>query len=456
MTRPRTAGKDDAGVWITLRESSVPVRALLAGVLLNQLGGFLQTFLVLFLTERGFSAMQAGVALGSYGAGCFAGVLVGGAFSDRLGPRAAAFASMAGFAGLLIVVLYVSNFAVLLTVLTLAGLVGRFFRPAAAAMLSELTPPHRQVMIFAIYRLAINVGTTAAPLLGTLLISVSYQLLFWCDAATALLYAVIAVLTLPGRPARPARPDRATRRAAGYRAVLADRRYCLFLLATLVNCAVYIQYVSTLPLAMKDAGLAMVWYSAAVSLNGLMVISCELLLTKVTQRLRVRLIVSVGFGLLALGQLMYALPWGAWVFLAGTMVWTVAEITAGPTMFSYPGRVAPEALRGRYIAAMQTMFNLGATVGPVAGVAVYHAVGSQLWLWCAAASALGLALALPGMREPETRTSQGTTDQGTTDRGTTSKGTTGRDAATGPPAGIAPPAAPAGALPGLAPVAGET
>jgi len=403
MTRPTTAGKDDAGVWITLRESSVPVRALLAGVLLNQLGGFLQTFLVLFLTERGFSAVQAGTALGGYGAGCFAGVLIGGAFSDRLGPRAAAFASMAGFAALLIVVLYVGNFGVLLAVLTLAGLVGRFFRPAAAAMLSELTPAHRQVMIFAIYRLAINVGTTAAPLLGTLLISVSYELLFWCDAATALLYAVIALLTLPRRPARPVRADRATRRAEGYRAVLADRRYCLFLLATLVNCAVYIQYVSTLPLAMKDRGLAMIWYSAAVSLNGLMVISCELLLTKVTQRLRVRLIVSIGFGLLALGQLMYALPWGVWVFLAGTTIWTVAEITAGPTMFSYPGRVAPEALRGRYIAAMQTMFNLGAAIGPVAGVAIYHAVGSQLWLWCAAASVVGLGLALPGMRQPEDR-----------------------------------------------------
>src|ERR1700712_2076365 len=107
--------KDDAGVWITLRESSVAVRAMLAGVLVNQLGGFLQTFLVLFLTERGFSEVQAGLALGCYGAGCFLGVLVGGAFSDRLGPRSATFASMAGFAALLIVMLYVGNYPVLLT-----------------------------------------------------------------------------------------------------------------------------------------------------------------------------------------------------------------------------------------------------------------------------------------------------------------------------------------------------
>lgn len=392
---------DQAGVWITLRESSVPARAILAGVLVNQLGGFLQIFLVLFLTERGFSAVQAGLALGSYGAGSFAGVLIGGAFSDRLGPRSAAFASMAGFAGLLIVVLYLRNFPLLLIAITLAGVVGRFYRPAAAALLSELTPPDRQVMIFAMYRLAINLGTTAAPLLGALLISVSYELLFWVDALTALIYGVIALLTLPKQPKRPARLDAASRRAGGYRAVLADRRYALFLVATFVQVCVYVQYVSTLPLAMKAAGLAMLWYSVAISLNGFVVITSELLVTKITQRLPITLIVVIGFALLAVGQLMYALPWGVGVFLVGTMIWTIAEIAAGPTMFSYPGRVAPDALRGRYIAAQQTMFNLGAAVGPVAGVAVFRAVGSQLWIWCAVATMLGLGFALLGMQEPD-------------------------------------------------------
>ena len=82
------------------------------------------------------------------------------------------------------------------------------------------------------------------------------------------------------------------------------------------------------------------------------------------------------------------------------VIWTVAEITAGPTMSSYPGRAAPTGLRGRYIASMQTMFNLGAAVGPVLGVALYRAVGSAVWLCCAAGCAVGLALALAGMRLP--------------------------------------------------------
>jgi MFS family permease len=400
---------DEAGIWITLRQSSLPVRAMLVGVLVNQLGGFLQTFLVLFLTHRGFSDINAAVALGGYGAGCFVGVLIGGAFSDRLGPRFATFASMTGYAALLIAVLYLHNFPLLLATVFLVGMVGRFYSPTAAAMLSERTPAHQQVMIFAVYRLALNVGTTAAPLLASALIAVSYDLLFWCDAVTAVVYGVIAIFTLPPRKVEPA-TDRAARRASrrqsGYRAVLSDHRYVLYLLAVLVNIAVYMQYVSTLPLAMAHAGAATIWYSCAIALNGLIVICCELLLTKLTQRLPLAWVVTVGFTLLAAGQLVYALPWGVWVFIVGTLIWTIAEITAGPTMAAYPGIAAPSRLRGRYIASMQTMFNLGAAIGPVLGVAIYQAVGSALWGWCAVGCAVGLALALAGMRRPIPTTQQ--------------------------------------------------
>jgi MFS family permease len=151
---------------------------------------------------------------------------------------------------------------------------------------------------------------------------------------------------------------------------------------------------------MADAGIATVWYSTALSLNGLIVISCELLLTKFTQRLPLAVVVTIGFGLLAVGQSVYALPWGVGVFIAGTLIWTIAEITAGPTMAAYPGMAAPNHLRGHYIASMQTMFNLGAAVGPVLGVAIYRAVGSAVWGWSAAGCAVGLALALAGMRRP--------------------------------------------------------
>jgi predicted MFS family arabinose efflux permease len=394
----------DDGVWNTWKHSPRPVRAILLGVFVNRLGAFFQTFLVLFLTHRGFTKFEAGFALTAYGIGSLLGVLAGGALADRLGPRLATLVSMGGSAVMLLSVLYLRHYPALLVAVVLVGVIGQLYRPASATLLSELTAKERQVMIFALYRWALNVGTTAAPLMGALLILVSYDLLFWAEAVTAVLYGVIAAVALPRREPKPApgavQPGTA-RRPDGYRAVLADRRFVLYLLAMLVNSTVYIQYVSTLPLTMRDAGLATAWFSVVVALNGFIVITCELLVTKITQRLPIKLVVGLGFALLGGGLSLYALPWGVAIFLIGTLVWTLAEIIGGPTMFAYPGMVAPDQLRGRYIGSMQLMFSLGNALGPGLGVFLYDAIGLNVWWCCGLASLLALVLATSGMRRPD-------------------------------------------------------
>lgn len=393
----------DDGIWSTWKDSPGPVRAILLGVFVNRVGGFFQTFLVLFLTHRGFSKFDAGLALTAYGAGSLIGVLIGGALADRLGPRLATLVSMAGTAVLLLAILYLGSYPQVLVAVVCCGLVGQLYRPASATLLSELTTKERQVMIFALYRWALNLGTTAAPLFGALLISVSYSLLFWAEAVAAVIYGVIAAVALPRRrpAARAAAPDQARRRATGYRALLADRRYLLYLLAMLLNSTVYIQYISTLPLTMHDAGLATAWYSGVVALNGFLVISCELLVTKVVQRWPIKVTMATGFTLLGGGLSLYALPWGVAVFFIGCLVWTMAEMVGGPTMFAYPGMVASEELRGRYIGSMQLMFSLGSAIGPGLGVFLYDAIGLNVWWCCGLASLAALALAVSGMRKPE-------------------------------------------------------
>lgn len=396
------AAPRDDGIWSTWKLSPAPVRAILLGVFVNRLGAFFQTFLVLFLTQRGFTKFEAGFALTAYGVGSMLGVLVGGALADRLGPRLATLVSMGGSAVMLLSVLYLGYYPALVAAVFLVGLIGQLYRPASATLLSELTDKERQVMIFALYRWALNLGTTAAPLIGAALIVVSYDLLFWAEAITALGYGVIAAIALPRREAKPA-PAEAEAEAApaqpdGYRAVLADRRFVMYLLAMLVNAAVYIQYVSTLPLTMRDAGLATFWFSLVIALNGFIVITCELLVTKFTQKLPIKLVVGLGFALLGAGFSLYALPWGVAIFLIGTLVWTAAEIVAGPTLFAYPGMVAPDHLRGRYIGSTQLMFSLGSAVGPGLGVFLYDAIGLNVW-WCfGVASLLAMVLAISGMR----------------------------------------------------------
>jgi MFS family permease len=386
---------------------------MLVGTFVNRLGGFFQTFLVLFLTHRGFSPVQAGLALGVYGLGGLLGVLTGGTLADRLGVRASTLLSMAGSGVLLIGVLYVRSLPVLLVAVALVGLTGQLYRPASATLLAQVTPESRRVMVFALYRWALNLGTTIAPLLGALLVAISYDLLFWAEAAAAGVFALIAVVTLPKARSGGGEPV-AEEPAGSYRDVLRDRRYVCFLLATALNSLVYLQYVAALPLAMHDAGLATGWFGGMVALNGFLVITCELVITKLTQRLPARRVVSIGFVLLGAGFSVYALPLGLAVFAIGTLVWTSAEIVAGPTMFAYPGFAAPARLRGRYVAAMQVMFALGGTVGPAVGVAAYRLLGGSLWWGCGAACAVGLLLVrvamspAPSSTEPASTSTQPT------------------------------------------------
>ncbi|MFC4912043.1 MFS transporter [Actinomadura gamaensis] len=394
-----------AGVWQTWREAPVPVRAVIVGLLVNRLGTFVQVFLVLYLTHRGFSATEAGIGLGVYGAGTVLGLLVGGGLTDRIGSRRTIVVSMAGSAVLTLAVLYAPQFWAILVALALLGAVAQVYRPASANLLAEMVPDERQVMVFAMLRLAQNVGATVAPLFGTLLLAASYSLLFWGEAIAALAYAVIAYLTLPGgRSSAATAGDEAAEEPApgGYVAVLRDGRYLLFLLAFLLNSLIYVQYLAVLPLAVRAAGHPTVVYGSLVALNGFIVIACELPLTKKTQNSPARAVGVAGLLLLAGGLALYWVPLGVAALVLATVVWSLGEIVGGPTMFAYPAKAAPDGLRGRYLGSAHAMFGLGSALGPVLGVELWHAAGRPVWLWC---GAIGLAAALAartGMVEKST------------------------------------------------------
>src|SRR5215216_5837570 len=102
------------GVLATWRQTPRQAKALLAGVFVNRLAGFLQIFLVLFLTHRGYSSSQAGLALGLYGAGAVVGTFAGGWLSDRLSARTATLISMLGSAMLIVSIIYVKNYFLIL------------------------------------------------------------------------------------------------------------------------------------------------------------------------------------------------------------------------------------------------------------------------------------------------------------------------------------------------------
>ncbi|MFF8608266.1 MFS transporter [Streptomyces sp. NPDC015346] len=404
----REEGADDsARIWATFRDSSVAVKTLLVGVLLSRLGGFLNIFIVLYLSFRGYSEEEASYALGAYGAGGVAGVLLGGTLADRLGARNATVLGMGATAVLTASLLYLPNYPALLVAVALASLMAQLYRPAAASLLSELTSESSQVMIFGMYRFGLNVGAMAAPLVGLGLYHLggeSYSLVFWGEAVIALVYTFVAAAALPRRAAPDAEGSAtdAEGPAGSYRAMLADRRYLLFLAATLFNAIIYVQYLSTLPLDVEANDIDLFWYTAAVSLNGFMVIAFELPLAKVTQKWKTKITVGLSFGLVGLGVALYGLPIGAAVIIGATLVWTLGEIIGGPAVFAYPATAGPAHLRSRYIGGFQFMHALGTAVGPVIGGLLFVRLGHGVWPLLGLIGLVAAVLGAAAIRRPAT------------------------------------------------------
>jgi predicted MFS family arabinose efflux permease len=406
-----------AGVWTTFRESPAAVKAIVAGVSINRLGGLLNIFLVLFLTAKGYSSEQATLALGVYGAGAVIGLLLGGAMADRIGPRNATVLSMSGSSILFASLLYLPSYPLLLGAVALVSLIGQMYRPASSTLLSALTPESRQVMMFALYRFALNLGTTAAPLIGFALYRLNhrqYTILFWSDATAAMAYAIVALIALPKRTAAGrseaaqraaiggAGAERGSRRRAssGYLQVLADRKFSLYLVASFLNAVVYVQYLSTLPLDVRAAGVPVFWYSFAVSLNGLIVIGLEPPVAERSQRWPMRLTIPAAILLVGVGMACYGLPLGPVIIVLGTLIWTSAELIGAPAGFAYPAIVAPARLKSRYIGSSQVAFGLGTATGPLIGGVLFSLLGHAVWPVIALVSLLATSCAVAAVRPP--------------------------------------------------------
>ena len=383
-----------AGPWVTFKESPPAVRFLLLGVCVNQFGAFLQAFLVLYLAHRGFTAAQAGFALGAYGLGAVIGVLLGGRLTDRLAPRSTIILSMLGAAVLTVAVSFFGSYPAIVAVVLTAGAMTQAYRPAAAALLTEMVPPSRQVMVMGMNRLALNIGMLVGPLAAAALVSVSWDLIFWVDAGTSLLYAAVAVWLLPptaGTHTAGAQPDAHTGTRAGYRRMVADRRYVVFLASMLTNALVHIQLLAVLPITLRDAAYPTVVYSAVLVTGTLIMVSSELLVTKATQRWPAYRAAALGSLLLGVGMLGYGLPGGIVVIVAATVVNEVGQMIGGPTVFAWPAKAAPEGMAGRYLGSALAMFGLGQALGPMLGLLIYQYVGRDFWWLC---GAMGVVSAL--------------------------------------------------------------
>ncbi|MBE0343250.1 MFS transporter, partial [Paenibacillus sp. 28ISP30-2] len=124
-------------------------------------------FLSIYLTTRlGVSPFHTGVIVSvSSLVGIFAS-FYGGYISDRIGRRKVMLVSIASWALVFVAFALAEAAWAFFVINALNGLCRSLFEPTSRALLSDVTPKEKRLLIYNMRYAAINVGVVAGPLLG--------------------------------------------------------------------------------------------------------------------------------------------------------------------------------------------------------------------------------------------------------------------------------------------------
>jgi hypothetical protein len=258
-----------------------------------------------------------------------------------------------------------------------------------------------------------NAGNGAGALLATLVVSVAgsagYTYAAW---GNALSFALAALLLRPLRPLRQVRRGRAAgaaapvarRAGAGYRLVLTDWPFLVVTGANFLNALSYSALSVLFPLFMVE------WLHGPSVLTGaaftLNTVLCAVAGIGVGARVR-------GAGArrtraAALGGALFATAFAAQIVLgtvrpgsatvlggalvAVVVVYTLGELIHSPAAQVLAVAAAPEAVRGRYLAAYQMSWSLAKAVAPSLFTALLALDGRAPWAVLVLTSVIAAAL----------------------------------------------------------------
>ncbi|GLW49770.1 MFS transporter [Streptomyces sp. NBRC 14336] len=385
---------------------------LWTSTLVNRLGGFVATFMALYLTmERGYSASYAGLVAALHGLGGVISSVGGGVMTDRLGRRPTLLISQSATAASVVGLGFVHHPVAIAAVAFLVGMASNASRPAVQAMMADIVRPEDRVRAFSLNYWAINLGFAVSSMAAGFIAEYSYLAGFLIEGAMTLACAVVVFLKVP--ESRPERTAAATARGAesavGLGTVLRDRRFMGLVGLSFLVALVFQQGYLGLPVAMGDAGFSAADYGLVIAANGFLIVALQIPLTRFIEHRDTRRLLVISSVLAGYGFGLTAFAGSVGVFALTVCVWTLGEMINAPTQSSLVVRLSPAHGRGRYQGMYTMSWAVASLVAPLMSGYVIDQYGAE-WLWGACAvigTVAGVGYGLLMRRLPEEETAPG-------------------------------------------------
>ncbi len=352
-------------------------------------------FLSLYLTDNlDFSLQQVGWVMTSYGLGSFLGAWLGGKLSDQIGYYKVILGSLILTGLSFIVIQYFTSFWSICIGFFVLIAIADTARPAFFVALSAYSKPENKTRSLTFIRLAINLGFSAGPALGGLIIaSIGYFGLFWVDGITCIIAGLVMTQTLHPKKAKVLDKEVIIKNPVK---AYNDRTYILFLVALALFGFIFVQYFSTVPLYYKEVHqLSEEKIGLLLALNGGLIFLFEMPLIAYLEKTSFSKIGNVIGGFVLTGIsfiLLLATPW-AGILVIGMVIATLGEMISFPFGNAFALDRSKRGRQGAYMGLYSMSFSAAHIFGHNSGMQFINKFGyDNAWIFMALISSLGICI----------------------------------------------------------------
>ncbi|MEH6939138.1 MFS transporter [Bacillus sp. JJ664] len=381
----------DRNVWIRVIGETITSSAMM----------MLMPFFALYLEGKVDSMLKVGFIMSISPIASLFGSMLGGRLADIYGRKRMMVFSTLASSIILISFSFVEGYAAFLILSILLGISNSFFDPAASAMVADVTAPEERTEAYGLLRVGSNFGTVIGPLLGSSIVFLSKDSLFYIAATALGIYSVAQFIllkeTLPAGNVKSNEKESAKIPFKKVVNIILTDKLLLFYVATGIIISMgFSQIEGMLPLYFKQSFQSHFgeWtpYPFLMSLNGLLVV---LLQFPISSYLANRSIgktmfygtLLFGLGILSIGfapPILLSFGFGKWLilFILGIIFayYTFGEMVMSPVQMTFVANIAPEELRATYMAVGSMKWTIGGFLGPLLGGFLFD-LKLGLWLF---------------------------------------------------------------------------
>lgn len=345
---------------------------LIIGMVLNVTGSsFLWPLNTIFIHDKlGHSLSFAGLVLMLNSGAGIAGNLIGGMFFDKIGGYKSIVTALIITTGATILLTFFHTTGPYIVLLTVMGFGAGMIFPSMYAMAGTVWPEGGRKAFNALY-VAQNLGVALGASLGGFIASISFNYIFAVNALMYVLFLLLAALTY--KPIDPKNnavqlQTNIIEQSGGIKNKIKFKGLIILCIGFFICWVSYVQWQSTISTYTQSLGVALWKYSLLWSINGLLIVLGQPLVTIVTKRLKspkAQILTGIAIFVISFVFLLFAHDFTG--LLIAMIILTLGEMLVWPAVPFVAQELAPPGRAGFYQGFVNSTGTAGRMVGPLLG-----------------------------------------------------------------------------------------